>query len=158
MNIIDLSNDGGVDMAQFQAYNKLLISAAEGIANHKAGDAVLGYEFYCQYPSYRGTYLSCIEEMHVYVDGEMVPDDKIYFHINGKQCLLSQFKDLYLEYWFILDKAKLLILKDGGLKPGEHEVKVTMRHKIPYTGYFGNYLVLDGSDTKILKLRDEEAE
>lgn len=145
-------------MAQFQSYNKLLVSATEGIANHRTGNIILGYELYCQYPSYRGTYLSCIENMHVYVDGEQVPDENIYFHINGKQCLLSQFKDLYLEYWFILDKAKLLILKNGGLEPGEHEVKITMRHKIPYTGYFGNYLVLDSSDTKVLTLNDLEVE
>lgn len=142
-------------MAQFQAYNKLLVSAAEGIVNYKAGNDVLGYEFYCQYPSYRGTFLSCIEEMQIFVDGERVPDDSVYFNLNGKQCLLSQFKDLYLEYWFILDKAKLLVLKDGGLAEGPHEVTVKMRHKIPYTGYFGNYLVLDGSDTKTLVCKGE---
>lgn len=145
-------------MAQFQSYNKILVSAAEGITNYKVGNVTLGYELYCQYPSYRGTYLSCIEEMHVYVDGEQVPDKNIYFHINGKQCLLSQFKDLYLEYWFILDKAKLLILKKDGLEPGAHEVKITMRHKIPYTGYFGNYLVLNSADTKTLMLKDSEVE
>lgn len=145
-------------MAQFQAYNKLLVSAAEGIVNVRSGNMVLGYEFYSQYPSYRGTFLSCIEEMHVTVDGEQVPDDQIYFYINGKQCLLSQFKDLYLEYWFVLDKAKLLVLKEGGLAPGAHEVKVTMRHKIPYTGYFGNYLVLDSADTKTMTLKETEVE
>lgn len=144
-------------MAQFQAYNKLLISADEGISNVKVGDAVIGYELYSRYPSYRGTYLSCIEDMHVYVDGEKIPDSIIYFHINGKQCLLSQLKDLYLEYWFILHKAKILILKNGGLADGEHEVKITMRHRIPYTGYFGNYLVINGSDTKVLALYKGEA-
>lgn len=143
-------------MAQFQAYNKLIISAADHITNYKAGDAVLGYEIYCQYPSYRGTFLSCIENFEVYVDGVHVPDSTIYFHINGKQCLLSQLKDLFLEYWFILNKAKLLVLKDGGISSGSHEVTINIRHRIPYTGYFGEYLVLDSSDTKVLTVKEQE--
>ena len=140
-------------MAQFQAYNKLLISAAEGICNVKAGDMTIGYEFYGQYPSYRGTFLSWIEGLEIYVDGERVPDNTVYFHVNGKQCLLSQLKDLYLEYWFILDKARYMIIKEGGMSAGEHEVTIKMKHRIPYTGYFGNYLVLDGSDTKVLQVK-----
>lgn len=137
-------------MAAFQSYNKLLVSAGEHIRNYTVGGATLGYELYCQYPSYRGTFLSCVESMALYVDGERVPDDRIYFHLNGKQCLLSQMKDLYLEYWFILDKARLLVLQDGGLPAGEHKITIEMRHRIPYTGYFGSYLVLEGSDTKTL--------
>lgn len=140
-------------MPAFQAYNKLIISEEDQIKNYKVGDAVLGYEIYCRYPSYRGTFLSCIENFEVYVDGEKVPENTIYFHINGKQCLISQFKDLFLEYWFILDKARLLILKDGGLSSGEHEVTIKIRHRIPYTGYFGQYMVLNGSDTKVLTVK-----
>jgi len=143
----------GNKMAQFQAYNKLIISAAENIRNRVAGHAKLGYEIYCRYPSYRGTYLSCIENFELFVDGKRVPDNTIYFHINGKQCLISQLKELYLEYWFILDKAKLLVIKDGGLEEGNHEVTIKIKHRIPYTGYFGSYLVLDGSDTKVLQVK-----
>lgn len=136
-------------MAQFQSYNKLLV-CPDDMQNVWAGDAVLGYEVFCRYPSYRGTFLSCIEGFELIVDGQAVPNDKIYFHLNGKQFLLSQFKDLYMEYWFILDKARLLVLREGGIAPGAHEVTIRMRHRIPYTGYFGQYLVLDGADTKTL--------
>ncbi len=82
-----------------------------------------------------------------------MPENTVYFNVNGKQCLLSQFKDLYLEYWFILDKARYFILKEGGLPQGEHEVTIKMKHRIPYTGYSGSYLVLDGSDTKVLQVK-----
>ncbi len=30
----------------------------------------------------------------------------------------------------------------GEPEPGEHSVRVTMRHRVPYTGYFGQYLTL----------------
>ena len=132
---------------------KLLISAAEGITNVQTGNMTIGYEFYGQYPSYRGTFLSCIESLEIYVDGEKVPENTVYFNVNGKQCLLSQLKDLYLEYWFILDKARYFILKEGGLPQCEHEVTIKMKHRIPYTGYSGSYLVLDGSDTKVLQVK-----
>ena len=36
-------------------------------------------------------------------------------------------------------------MKDGGITPGSHELNVYMKHRVPYTGYFGQYLVL-GSD------------
>lgn len=143
-------------MAQFQAYNKLLISQAEEIMNYRAGGCILGYLFCSQYPSYRGTFLSCIEDMKVYVDGEQIPEDRIYFQLKGKQFLISQFRELYKEYWFILDKAKILVRKDGGLEMGSsHKIRVEMKHRIPYTGYFGNYLSLDGSDEKTLAVKGE---
>jgi len=144
-------------MAQFQSYNALLVSG-DDMRLLRAGDAILGYELFCGYPSYRGTFLSCIESFALYVDGARVPDETIYFHLNGKQFLLSQLKDLYMEYWFVLDKARLTVLREGGLPAGRHEVTIRMRHRIPYTGYFGTYLVLDGADTKTLNLAVGEGE
>lgn len=143
-------------MAQFQAYNDLLISRTEGIQNYRVGGCTLGYFIHCQYPSYRGTYLSCIENLQVFVDDEEIPEDRIYFNLKGKQFLLSQIRDLYQEYWFILDKAKVLILKNGGLKEGSrHKVEIRMDHRIPYTGYFGSYLVLHGDNRKELEVKGE---
>lgn len=144
-------------MAQFQEYNKLLVSKSEGIENIRSGERIIGYRFYGQYPSYRGTYLSCIEELHIFVDGQQICDRDIFFEVNGKQMLLSQLKDLYLEYWFILDKASYIIAADGGIAPGEHRIKVSMKHRIPYTGYFGTYLSLLSEDEKVLTLCEKEA-
>ena len=35
---------------------------------------------------------------------------------------------------------------------GEHEVRVRIRHRIPYTGYFGEYLVLNADEAKRLSV------
>lgn len=139
-------------MAQFQSYNKFIISKEDGVRNFAVDGHILGYELKCQYPSYRGTYLSCIEKLELYVDGERVPDSKINFLINGKSFLLSQLKELSGEYWFILDKATLRVYQNGGLTEGRHGVKISIKHRIPYTGYFGSYLVLDGTDEKELEV------
>ena len=56
-------------MAQFASYNKLMISEPDGLKVFKEGDAVLGLEFKLRYPSYRGTYLSCIEALEIRIDG-----------------------------------------------------------------------------------------
>lgn len=139
-------------MAQFQSYNKIIISKEDGIKNFLVNGYTMGYEVKCQYPSYRGTYLSCIEKFDLYIDDERVDDSKINFLINGKNFLLSQLKDLYSEYWFILDKAVLRVYHEGGLKQGKHNVRINIKHRIPYTGYFGTYMVLDGQDSKELEV------
>lgn len=134
----------------FQAYNKLLI-VDEPIRAFGAGDAILGYEFKLQYPSYRGTYLSCIEKLEVWVDGQAVPAESISFLINGKQFLISQLRELWSEYWFVLKHATLRVMSQP-LNAGAHKVEVLLRHRIPYAGYNGTYLALDSRDEKVLNM------
>jgi Domain of unknown function (DUF6379) len=137
-------------MAAFQAYNKILV-CDDDIRNIQAGNSVIGFEFKAQYPSYRGTYLSCIELFEIEIDGETVPEKSIYFQLNGKQFLLSQMKELYAEYWFIMDKAVLRVMQAGGISADTHNITLKIQHRIPYTGYFGQYMVLGGVCTKTLR-------
>ena len=139
-------------MAQFQSYNKILVCQEDGISNIVVNGQVVAYVLKCRYPSYRGTYLSCIEALELYVDGARVEDERISLHLNGKIFPISQLKELFSEYWFILDKGTLRIWQPGGLAEGEHTVEIRMRHRIPYTGYFGEYLVLDSRDEKQLEV------
>ena len=44
-------------------------------------------------------------------------------------------------------------MKDGGIAPGKHELNVYMKHRVPYTGYFGQYLVLDSDMTDTLTVQ-----
>ena len=53
----------------FEEWNKLLICDKE-IRNIDAGGMLVGYEFRLQYPSYRGTFLSCIESFEVSVESQ----------------------------------------------------------------------------------------
>jgi hypothetical protein len=134
----------------FKAYNTILICNDE-INNVTLGDLVIGYEFKIKYPSYRGTFLSCIEKLEFQIDGERIDKKDVFLYLNGKQFLIDELPDLYKEYWFVRNKATVRILKDGGISNGEHQVNVFMKHRIPYTGYFGKYLVLDSDKSKTLK-------
>ena len=56
------------------------------------------------------------------------------------------------EYWFTGEKALIRILSDKPLEKGAHKVYLKMVHKIPYTGYFGNYLHITSDYTRTLTL------
>lgn len=125
----------------FQAYNKILI-CKDDIKNVLAGDVTVGYEFKIKYPSYRGAFLSCIEDLKFELDGEPVPAERVSFKLNGKDFLLSEIPECFKEYWFVRDSAAIFVRTPGGVEPGEHKVRVYMKHRVPYTGYFGQYLTL----------------
>lgn len=131
----------------FQAYNKILV-CKDNIKNVAVGDTVIGYQFKIKYPSYRGAFLSCVEELRFKLDGQNIPASQISFRLNGKDFLLSELKECFKEYWFVRDPATIFVRKTGGVAPGVHSLNVFMKHRVPYTGYFGQYLTLDSDVTE----------
>ncbi len=142
----------GMKGMDFQAYNKILI-CKDNIKNRTVEDKVIGYEFKIKYPSYRGAFLSCIEDLRFEMDGSVIPSETISFHLNGKDFLLSELQECYKEYWYVRDPATICVRVNGGISSGEHTLHVYMKHRVPYTGYFGQYLVLDSdvTETRIAK-------
>jgi len=134
----------------FEQWDKYMV-CEDHIKNLEVKGVTYGYEFKLQYPTYRGTYLSCIEFLGLEVDGKGVSASDITFAINGKEFLLGELKDLFKEYWFIRNHASLRIYNDEGLEKGsKHSIKITMKHRIPYTGYSGDYLTPTSVCTKEL--------
>jgi hypothetical protein len=133
----------------FQAYNKILISD-DNLTNVIVGDVTIGYEFKIKYPSYRGVFLSCIEQLEFFIDDQPIDKQNIFFYLNGKQFLIDELPELFKEYWFVSNKATIRVLDKHGITTGSHKVRVFMKHRVPYTGYFGEYLVLDSDVTKTL--------
>lgn len=131
----------------FQAYNKILI-CKDDIKNVVVEDCVIGYEFKIKYPSYRGAFLSCIEALAFKMDGLEIPKAQISFRLNGKDFLIDELPECFKEYWFVRDAATIRVMQDGGIEKGMHELSVYMKHRVPYTGYFGQYLVLDSDVTE----------
>ena len=131
----------------FVAYNEIMICNTP-IRNVPVSGIVIGYEFRIKYPSSRGCFLSCIEELLFEVDGQRLSETEVFFCLNGKQFTIRELPDLFREYWFIRDPAVIRVLKPGGLAKGEHSIRVYMKHRVPYTGYFGTYLVLESDRTE----------
>ena len=137
----------------FQAYNKILICPDE-IEQTYAEDVTTGYQFRIKYPSYRGTFLSCIEELKFWMDEEEIPSKDISFCLNGKEFLISELPECFKEYWYVRTAAIIRVNRIGGLSEGAHSIRVYMKHRIPYTGYFGEYLVLVSDVTEKRLLQD----
>lgn len=125
-------------------YDELMLRDSK-LTNATAGDVAYGYQFDINYPSYRGTFLSTIEALEVTVDGNKIPVDDLRMTLNGKQFLVSEIPELCHEYWFVLTPAVITVMAPGGLTAGEHTVSVRMVHRVPYTGYFGQYLTLESN-------------
>ena len=133
----------------FVAYNEILI-CQKPIRNVVVAGTTVGYEFQIKYPSYRGCFLSCIEDLRFEIDSQPLDNTFVYFGLNGKQFTMDELPDLFREYWYVRTPATIRVMQPGGLEPGEHTLRVIMRHRVPYTGYFGQYLTLDSDRTEKL--------
>lgn len=127
-------------------YDELMLEKST-VRNAQAGGVTCGYEFNIRYPSYRGTFLSCIEGFRVMLDGKEIPPGDMRFTLKGKQFLISELHELAHEYWYVLDDATVTVYRDGGLPAGAKELSVELVHRVPYTGYFGEYLTLTSTGT-----------
>ena len=134
----------------FVAYNEIMI-CKKPIRNTLVAGVAVGYEFEIKYPSYRGCFLSCIEELFFELDGVRLSDTEAFFGLNGKQFTIKELPELFREYWYVNSPATIKVLKPGGLEKGEHTLRVYMKHRVPYTGYFGSYMTLESDRTQVLK-------
>ena len=134
----------------FVAYNEIMICDAP-IRNELVNGVATGYTFQIKYPSYRGCWLSCIEALDFYVDGEKLDHTQVYFQLNGKEFTLDELPGLSREYWYVNNPATIRVIRFGGIPTGSHEIRVAMRHRVPYTGYFGQYLTLNSDVSKALR-------
>lgn len=90
-----------------------------------------GFSFEAQLAYYRGHYLSDIDLLEVYVDGEKISDEAVTFELHGKELPIYKLKYAVTEFWSQVDLAKVHVLKPGGLI-GEHEVELKLLLRIPY--------------------------
>ena len=135
----------------FVAYNEILITNKK-MKNEVVAGETIGYTFEIRDPSYRGCFLSCIEDLKFEVDGEEIDKNQVSFGLNGKEFTLDEIPDLFREYWYVMTPATIRVLLPGGLEKGEHTLHVYMKHRVPYTGYFGQYLTLESDVTEAMEL------
>lgn len=123
---------------QKQELDQLLLEE-QTITNYTVAGIILGYEFKLRYPLWRGTYLSCIEKLEVTVDQGVLNPDSIFFTLNDKKFLIEELSLFYKEYWYVLKEATITVMKKGGITKGNHEVTVTLQHRIPFERQGGGY-------------------
>ena len=126
-------------MALFKSYDKYIIVDGS-MKKYMVCGSQEGLVFSIRYPSYRGTFLSCIEELNFFIDEQEVNQENITLMLHGKQFTINQLDDCYKEYWETLECMQVLFL--GNYTRNDYSIKVHMKHRIPYTGYNGKCLVM----------------
>lgn len=107
-----------------------------------------GFEFDVQLAYYRGHYLSDIDLLEVYLDGEKMPQEAVTFELNGKEMPVYKLRYAVTEFWSQVAPAKIRVIKKGGVQPGEHELGLKLMLRVPYMqiGPDHNFMPLDSGD------------
>ena len=90
-----------------------------------------GFDFNVQLAYYRGHYLSDIDLLEVYVDGEKVPTEAVTFELNGKEMPVYKLSWACTEFWSQVVPATIHVIYPAGLT-GEHEVELKLMLRVPY--------------------------
>lgn len=107
-----------------------------------------GFEFNVQLAYYRGHYLSDIDLLEVYLDGEKMPQEAVTFEINGKELPVYKLTYAVTEFWSQVEQAKIRVIKKGGVEKGEHELELKLMMRVPYMqiGSDHNFMPLDSGE------------
>ena len=115
-----------------------------------------GFEFDVQLAYYRGHYLSVIDLLEVYLDGEKMPQEAVTFEIKGKELPVYKLTHAVTEFWSQVEPAKIRVIKKGGVETGEHEVELKLMLRVPYMqiGPDHNFMPLDSGDHVVVQVAE----
>ena len=91
-----------------------------------------GFSFDVQLAYYRGHYLSDIDLLEVWLDGEKMPQEAVTFEVNGKELPVYKLSWAVTEFWSQVRPATIRVLKPGGLSAGEHQLELKLMLRVPY--------------------------
>lgn len=115
-----------------------------------------GFEFDVQLAYYRGHYLSDIDLLEVYLDGEKMSQEAVTFEIKGKELPVYKLTHAVTEFWSQVEPAKIRVIKKGGVEAGEHEVELKLMLRVPYMqiGPDHNFMPLDSGDHVVVQVAE----
>lgn len=115
-----------------------------------------GFEFDVQLAYYRGHYLSDIDLLEVYLNGEKMPQEAVTFEIKGKELPVYKLTHAVTEFWSQVEPAKIRVIKKGGVEAGEHEVELKLMLRVPYMqiGPDHNFMPLDSGDHVVVQVAE----
>lgn len=107
-----------------------------------------GFEFDVQLAYYRGHYLSDIDLLEVYLDGEKMPQEAVTFELKGKELPVYKLTHAVTEFWSQVEPAKIRVIKKGGVENGEYELELKLMLRVPYMqiGPDHNFMPLDSGE------------
>ena len=99
------------------------------LKNTVIGDSCIGYEFVIDTLTYRGCWLSTIEDLELTVDGEKIPRGDMLFRVKGLNIPIANLSSHTEVFWGVEDQAVLSVFKIGGLAKGDHKFRITVKKR-----------------------------
>ncbi len=96
-----------------------------------------GYTIQLDNLSYRGIWVSTLEKIRLWVDGEEVPQDSIMLCLKGMKFPLCDTVSHTEVFWGATDTCLLNINKIGGLKKGQHKVVIEIYKRADFGHSYG---------------------
>jgi hypothetical protein len=91
-----------------------------------------GLEIGIRLPWYRSLPLSTVEIAELRLDGAIVPEAAISLQVNEQRHAASELREQIHDWWYVLDRGRLLARVDG-LAPGPmHEIELSVNLYPPY--------------------------
>lgn len=103
------------------------------------------YEFQIDNLSYRGVWISTIEDIALRVDGVDIPKSHMMFFCNGIGYSIPDMVTHTENFWNCLDTATLRVYQVGGLPSGDHQFELTIKKRMDFGHSYGDGL--EGYDT-----------
>ena len=120
-------------MAQTNVFGYDTFMICEGsLRNIESKGRVIGFAVDLRIANYRGYILSQVEDLHISVDGRVVPRDDLRFTIDGRSYTLEQMETTIDDRWEWLQTATLSCAWPGGLTPGAHDLTVEEHIRASY--------------------------
>ena len=117
-----------------------------------------GFEFDVQLAYYRGHYLSDIDLLEVWLDGEKMPQEAVTFELNGKEMPVYKLSYAVTEFWSQVCPARIRVIRKGGVEDGKHELDFRLMLRIPYMqiGPGHDFMPLDAGEKTIVTVKEQK--
>ena len=107
-----------------------------------------GFKLRTRITYYRGIPLSMVHNVRVMVDGTEVPRDAIRFTIDEIDWFtLDELETVASYKWEYSDEATIMVVQEGGLSKGEHEVFLELMIRVAYIP-----VPMGGNNTRVVKI------
>ena len=107
------------------------------LKNKVFGRSCTGYTFEIDTLSYRGSWVSTIEDLELTVDGERVSKSDMLFCVNGVKIPIDDLGGHTEVFWGARDAGIINVNKVGGLKPGEHKFEIVIKKRADFGHSYG---------------------
>ena len=107
------------------------------LENKRFGNSCTGYTFQIDNLSYRGIWVSTIEDIELTVDGEKVSKNDMLFCIHGMKIPIDDLAGHSEVFWGATDAGILNINKVGGLKAGDHKFEIVIKKRADFGHSYG---------------------